>query len=277
MKRQVEFGPRVPGTEAHAQTVRWLMRTLEPLADTVVEQPFPEEHPGIGPTVLRNVVARFRSDRSPRLLLTAHYDTRPWADQDPDPAKRHTPVPGANDGASGVAVLLELAKCFRTVPPPIGVDIVLFDGEDLGTPGRGDDWCLGSRFFAHHRPDGAVIGGAINVDMVGGRSLIIRREGYSDSRARDLVERVFAAAADAGATAFRDEPGITILDDHVPLTDAGIRAIDLIDFGNGTTSDRTWHTVSDVPDSCSASSLGMVGATLVEFIYHYGPVWEQEQ
>ncbi len=277
LQQQVAFGPRVPGTEAHDRTVEWLVGTLRPLSDTVFVQSFSQPISRLGSLTLRNVIARFRSGHAPRLMLSAHVDTRPWADQDPDPAHQQVPVPGANDGASGVAVLLELAQRFHELPPPIGVDIVLFDGEDLGTPGRGDDWCLGSRYFSRHLPTGPVIAGGINVDMIGSRGLVVRREGYSDSRARALVEQVFAAAADAGVASFRNEPGITILDDHVPLNDAGVPAIDLIDFGNGDVSDRTWHTVSDVPDSCSAASLGSVGAVLLGFVYHYGPVWENEQ
>jgi len=209
---------------------------------------------------LVNIIGNFNVGASKRILLAAHYDTRPVADMDPDPANRLTPIIGANDGASGVAVLLEIARALGGAKPPVGVDIVFFDGEDYGESGRPWDFCLGSSWFADnlkgYRPAAAII-----VDMVGDSDLRIPREGYSSAASGRLVDELFGIAARLGVEQFANEAGHTIIDDHLPFIRAGIDAVDLIDFDY-----PYWHTVADTPDKCSPESLEAVGRVLLEYI-----------
>ncbi len=209
---------------------------------------------------LVNIIGNFNVGASKRILLAAHYDTRPVADMDPDPVNRLTPIIGANDGASGVAVLLEIARALGGAKPPVGVDIVFFDGEDYGEAGRPWDFCLGSAWFADnlkgYRPAAAII-----VDMVGDRDLKIPMEGYSSAASGRLVDELFGIAAKLGVEQFANEAGHTIIDDHLPFIRAGIDAVDLIDFDY-----PHWHTVADTPDKCSPASLEAVGRVLLEYI-----------
>ena len=269
---QTALGPRVPGSASHDQCIRQLIDSLRTKADTVIVQEFPHLHPRLGRLRLTNVVARFLPSLTKRLMLTAHWDSRPWADSDPSETNRSKPVPGANDGASGVAVLLELAAQFRLHPPPVGIDVVLFDEEDAGTSGDLSSWCIGSRYFASHLPNGFTCRAAVNLDMVGDRFLQIRREQRSDQLARDILDRVFAAAAETGAAAFIDEPGDSVFDDHVVLNSVGIPAVDLIDFDYTENGRSFWHTVDDLPAHCSAASLHEVGTVLLNLIYRHGPL-----
>jgi hypothetical protein len=267
LERQVSFGPRVPGTEAHTRCLQFLVDHLGPLADSVSVQAFAFSHAVLGPQSLSNVIARFRPMEERRLLLSAHWDSRPWADEDPVLERRSDPVPGANDGASGVAVLLEFARVLQAFPPPIGVDIVLFDGEDLGSQGVTSSWCLGSRYFARHIPDSVSYLGAINLDMVGGSNLRILREENSQRNARALLDLVFSAAVELQLPEFVDEGGTEIYDDHVPLQEAQIEAIDLIDLDYSFGGQRYWHTTLDTPERCSRHSLGAVGTLLLHVVY----------
>lgn len=259
---QTEFGPRVPGSDAHRACAAWLQEELALTADSVWVQPFKGTLPGGADSVaMMNIVARFHREQGRRVLLGAHWDTRRFADRDPDPAARTQSFAGANDGASGVAVLLEVARRLTAVLPPIGIDIVLFDGEDTGdygkTPGN---WIQGSRYFAAHLP--AQYEWVIVVDMVGDRDLTLPQEGYSRRLAPDLVERVWAAAAKIGASAFQPRRGQEIIDDHLPFLQRGIPAIDIIDIDY-----PYWHTTDDTVDKCDTLSLDMVGQTLLEVIY----------
>ncbi len=259
LKRQVDAGPRVPGSEAHAATRRILTEALGP--DTQVQEFTHRTRQGTIP--MANLIARFGPTTGERILLCAHWDCRPFCDQDPDPAKRDQPVPGANDGASGVAVLLELARLFRKTPPPVGVTIVLFDGEDWGR--TLDTMFLGSRYFAAH-PVGGPFRYGILLDMVGDADLQIYRERHSQQRAPAIVDRVWAAAAELGYEEFRPSIGYTIEDDHIPLLDKGIPVIDVIDFDY-----PPWHTTQDLPDKCSARSLKVVGDVVRQVVYTEPP------
>ncbi|HEV2147879.1 MAG TPA: M28 family peptidase [Longimicrobiaceae bacterium] len=268
LRRQVAFGPRVPGTEGHAAQLRWMREYLAERADTVIEQPFTHTTRSGQTLRMTNLFARFRPEAQERVLLIAHWDTRPTADEARNPAERGTPIPGANDGASGTAVLLELAEMFRQSPPPIGVDLLLVDGEDYGP--TGDDMYLGARHFAASLPPGYRPFYGILLDMVGDQNPRFPVEGYSQQFAPEVVQRVWGLAREMGyGDVFVNERGGPIEDDHVPLNRAGIRTIDIIDFEYGP-GNRFWHTPQDVPENTSAESLRIVGEVVAELIYRGG-------
>ena len=262
LKAQCDLGFRHPGSPGHEACLDYLVETLTPLADQVVKQPFRFTDPRTGRShKLHNVIASFGS-QGQRVLLCAHWDTRPVADFDLDPANHKKPVMGANDGASGVAVLLELARLFKQNPPPVGVDIVLFDGEDSGMQGHNETWCAGSRYFAQHRTAGYLPRYAVLLDMVGDADLSLPIEMNSQRYAPDLVDRLWTLAERLGLPAFNRGMGPEMVDDHLELLKVGIPAIDIIDFDY-----PYWHTVEDTPDKCSAASLAQVGHLMATFIY----------
>jgi glutaminyl-peptide cyclotransferase len=264
LQRQVEFGPRVPGTAGHDAQLAWMHTFLRERADTVEQHPFAYTTAAGETLRLTNVFARFRPEHGQRILLIAHWDTRPAADQDPDPRNRSLPVPGANDGASGVAVLLQLAELFRRQPPPIGVDLLLTDGEDYG-PGV-EDMFLGARHFAANLPPGYRPMYGVLLDMVADRNPRFPIEGYSNQYAPDVARRVWAVARELGyGDVFPATVGEPVQDDHVPLNQAGIRTINIIDFQY-----PAWHTVQDVPANTSAETLGIVGEVVAELVYRGG-------
>lgn len=268
LERQVEFGPRIPGTEPHAAQLDWMREWLGQRADTVLEQSFTHVT-GAGDTLpLTNLFARFRPELQDRLLLLAHWDTRPLADRAGQPADRARPVPGANDGASGTAVLLQLAELFQERPPPIGVDLLLVDGEDYGPETA--DMFLGSRYFAGNLPAGYDPLYGVLLDMVGDRDPRFPIEGYSQEYAPDVVQRVWMVARDLGyGGTFVQSPGPYVEDDHVPLNQAGIPTIDIIDFEYGP-NHSYWHTPMDVPANTSPETLEMVGEVVAELVYRGG-------
>jgi Zn-dependent M28 family amino/carboxypeptidase len=206
---------------------------------------------------LTNIIAMFRPDHRSRILLCCHYDTRPISDEAVAQSDRHIPVPGANDGASGTAVLMEVANVLSKSQPPVGVDLVFFDGED--NPG---EMLLGSREFAQRYPDYKPLFGIL-VDMVGDKDLSIKKELYSDRVAPEIVNRVWRKAYSLGyGSIFRQEVGYAVVDDHIPLLRSGIRCIDVIDFDY-----PHWHTPDDTPDKCSSESLEIVSEVLVSLIF----------
>jgi Zn-dependent M28 family amino/carboxypeptidase len=194
-------------------------------------------------------------------MFGAHWDSRAAADLDPDPSRRTQPVPGANDGASGVAVLLELAEALHRQPPAVGVELVFFDGEDQGEATRPEQFCLGSRYYARHlappRPVAVFV-----ADMVGDRDLCIYPERNSLAHAANLVALVSEGARRTGAHGFHGEPRHTLFDDHVPFLEQGIPAVDVIDFDYAY-----WHTTADTPDKVSAQSLAEVSRVLLWVVY----------
>ena len=276
--RQTQFGPRVPGTAAHAACKDWLTAKLHAAgADTVFVQEGRQDD-GRGKTVtVRNVFARFGGKKADRVLLLAHYDTRPWADEDPEASNRNTPIDGANDGASGVGVLLEVARVLGTQTAPVGVDILLTDCEDSGISGddegdgHEDTWCLGARYFAANLPYPAALPkGAVLLDMVGGRNAVFRQEYFSLQRAPQLTRTLWNAAAAAGAgSRFPATVGGAVNDDHLPLLDAGVPTVDIIEIGHPQTGsfNPTWHTLQDNMDNIDAATLDAVGRTLLQYIY----------
>jgi Zn-dependent M28 family amino/carboxypeptidase len=260
LETQVALGPRVPGSEAHRRCRDWMAEELTRAGGQVAVQTFSDTV--YGETYeLANVRARFGPKDGAWIVLGAHWDTRATADQDPDPANRSKPIPGANDGASGVAVLLELARVFGRTPPPVGVEVVLFDGEDLGRGGDVEGYCRGSRYYvkqlAHPRPALAVI-----LDMVGDKDLGIYQEQNSLNAARNIVERIWEGAGKVGATGFKPGPRHNVYDDHAPFIEAGIPGVDLIDFDY-----PAWHTLQDGLDQVAPGSLGQVGRTVLWYVY----------
>jgi hypothetical protein len=267
VREQVAFGPRIPNTDGHRRAGDWIQAHLARTADSVEVQVFTHVTEAGDTLRLRNFLGRFRPELPERILLLAHWDTRPTADQSPNLGDQRRPVPGANDGASGVAVLLGVADVLAVTPPSRGVDLLFVDGEDYGTftgpdGGIGPDVLLGSRHFAASLPPDRFPLYAVLLDMVGDADLRISQEGYSVARAPEVVTRVWDAARDLG---YGDVfvPGVryTITDDHIPLLDRGIRAIDVIDYEY-----PAWHTVDDTPDNVSARSLKIVGDVVVALV-----------
>jgi len=246
---QVELGPRVPGSQAHAALQDYILKTLQE------NQWSAEIQEGIiqGQRV-QNIVGK-RGKGNPWIILGAHYDSRMRADRDPDPAQWEQPVPGANDGASGVAVLLELA---RVLPPNLQKQIwlVFFDAEDQGEIANWD-WILGSRFFVtqlQEQPNAVVI-----IDMIGDSRLTLPQERNSDPR---LTAQIWNVAHSLGyEDVFLEKPGYAILDDHIPFLERGIPAVDIIDIDYAY-----WHTTQDLPNKVSPYSLEMVGRTLLHWL-----------
>ena len=268
--KQVEFGPRVPNTEAHRRAGDWLIGELRRHgAHEVIEQPLSLR--AFDGTMLkaRNIMARFNPEAQERILLLAHWDCRPWADEDPDPAKHTQPVDGANDGASGVGVLLELARQLGKEAPRKGVDILLVDAEDWGTDGDEDSWALGAQAFAENPPvKGYSAKEAILLDMVGGENAIFRREYFSEKAASNLNAALWDTAARLGYSAnFDNRPGGAITDDHIRLIEAGIPTVDIIEYNPvGGGFNPRWHTSTDNMDGISATTLGAVGNVVLTYI-----------
>ena len=265
---QCEFGPRNPNSNGYKQCLVYLQKTLSEFADTVFLQPFVlDDLVDEKSYDLTNIIARFKVDEPEQLLIGAHWDTRPWADEDPVPEKRNDPIIGANDGASGVAVILELARILNASPPPIGITLVLFDGEDMGRSGTPKSYAQGSLAFAKDlpiaKPDEAII-----LDMIGDAELHIPIERYSYQQNRQLVKKLWGLAKVLSLDAFESRIEYSIYDDHVPLwTEAKIPAVDIIDFNYPNSYTNYWHTTQDLPEHCSAESLGQVGTLLVHYIY----------
>ncbi len=266
---QCDFGPRNPGSEGYYACLDFIINELDQSADDIILQDFRYQEQRYRKRYdLQNIIARFNPDASFQTIISAHWDTRPWADQEDNRRDRNQPIIGANDGASGVAVLLELAKIMGETPPPIGVNLVFFDGEDLGVPGENETYCQGSRYFAKNlpipRPDEAI-----NLDMIGDKQLHLPVEKYSLEYNPNLVRYLWGRADDMGLDAFDITPQYAIYDDHVPLHEiAGIPAIDLIDFKYPNPYANFWHTMNDVPENCSAESLEQVGKLMVDYIYN---------
>ena len=267
LQKQCDFGARVPGTAAHDSCRVFLVRELRQYADNVVEQSFEhrfERYPQ--PVKLTNIVAGFQLQATRRVLLCAHWDSRPWADQEADSSMQEQPVLGANDGASGVAVLLEIARLLHASPPPVGVDLILFDGEDSGVAGVPRTFAAGAQHFA--RTQGAQYHPLFGLllDMVGDRDLQIYQEGNSARYARSVVDRVWQLAREQNVPEFIPTLRHEVFDDHYPLIEAGIPVIDLIDFDY-----PHWHTLGDTPDKCSAASLEKVGKVVLAAVYDTRP------
>ena len=264
--RQTQFGPRVAGRAGHAAQLAWMTRHLRDRADTVLVQSFDHTDSENRTVRMSNVLARFNPSARDRVLLLAHWDTRPTADMDPDRPKE--PIQGANDGASGTAVLLELASVLSSHSPPIGVDLLFVDGEDYG-PGEPDMY-LGAKHFAANRPEGFQPLYGILLDMVGDATPHYPIEGNSQEMAPEVVDRVWSVAEQIGLGGmFPRRVGTFITDDHIPLNRAGIRTINIIDFDYGP-DNGYWHTHEDRVENTSPAGLEAVGRVLLALIWNGG-------
>ena len=266
LQTQVQFGPRVPNTEQHDRCGKWILDRLKATADTVTVQTF-KVHTAKGEELhLTNFFARFRPNASERVLYLAHWDTRPHADKSPIVHDRARPVLGANDGASGVAVLLALADALKRAGPRIGVDLLFTDGEDYGDFSDTTETLLGARYFAAHLPTHYSPLYAVLWDMVGDKQLNISIEPNSRAFAPEVTSLVWHAADSLGyGRTFLPQLGLPLIDDHIPLQAVGIHAIDVVDFDYGP--DNSYHhTVYDTLDKVSAQSLQMVGDVALTLI-----------
>lgn len=270
---QVGFGPRIPGSAPHATCVDYISGRLRGYgADTVIVSRSTADNRRGGTVPVANILARYNSGAARRVLLLAHYDTRPWADNDPDEANRDKPVPGANDGASGVGVLLELARQMGAKNPAVGVDLLMVDAEDGGNDGDETSWCIGTQEWLRGNPyRGSVRPSyAVLLDMVGGDDAVFRREIISDHFARSVNDRVWAVASASGyADRFVNASGGGVTDDHIFINRAGIPAIDIIDAAHPATGSfpPAWHTVADDMPAISTATLKAVGQTVANLIY----------
>ena len=263
LEAQCAFGPRNPGSIGHQQCLDFLVREMTAWADTTWTQPFSYTSNDTKATLeLTNVVAQFNVQQKDRILLCAHWDTRPFADRDPNPANRQTPIMGANDAGSGTAILLEIARQLHLNPVKIGVDLVLFDGEDYGREEVLEDYLIGSKYYAKALREPKPRFGIL-LDMVGDRDLHIPFEGNSWYYSKQIVDKIMAAAKRQNVKTIENKPSNPIMDDHIPLMEAGISMVDMIDMDYAY-----WHTTQDVPANCSAYALGDVGRTVLDLLRH---------
>ncbi len=273
LRQLCELGPRPSGSEAMLRQQAILKKHFSALGGEVDMQEFDIRDRQSGDRVaMANLIARWHTDRVQRILLCAHYDTRPFPDRDPDPAKRRAAFVGANDGASGVAVLAELAYGLAELESPFGVDIVLFDGEEYVFDDRLDQYFLGSNEFAriyrNQQRDWSYRWGIL-LDMVGDAELEIYQEGHSVKwrDTRPLVGSLWQTARKLGVREFIPRVRHEILDDHIALHDVGgIPCCDIIDFDYPRPGTNYWHTTSDTPDKCSPLSLAKVGWVVQEWL-----------
>jgi len=256
IRQQIAFGSRVPGTPAWQNTGDWMVAKLNGTADVVTEQKWTHRL-ATGKTIpMRNILARFKPDAASRVLYVAHWDAA-HADSDPDPANRDKGIPGANDGASGVALLLAVADALKKAPPGVGVDLLFVDGEDFGTFSPDVDVLIGATYFASHLPEpGYKPTFGVLWDMIGDAELNIQQELYSAQREPQVVQRVWTTARDLGYEKYftPDVRSYPITDDHYPLLQAGLPVIDVIDIDYDA-----HHTMGDTIDRVSKQSLQAVG------------------
>ena len=261
VKSQLDFGPRIPGSLGARKTGDWIVDQMRQRADTVIEQRWTHVTLKGDTLPLRNILARYRPQATERVLYVTHWDTRPVSDGPNTPAgEQNLPMPGANDGASGVALFLALGDALKKTPPTVGVDLLFVDGEDYGdftNAADSSDVLIGSRYFATHlpSPDYHPLYGVL-WDMIGDSNLDIYQEPFSIQRAPEVVQLVWDEANTLGYSRyFIPRPSDSaVTDDHLPLLDAGLRVIDVIDF------DYPYHhTPQDTLDKVSAASLQIVG------------------
>lgn len=270
VEAQVKFGPRVPGTVQHQRCVKYLKTTLARFADTVVMNQGPMRNYTGQTLIMQNIVGSFNPKATKRVLLAAHYDTRPKADEDPtNPSK---PADGANDGASGVGVLLEIARQLSIERPKVGIDIIFFDAEDGGMRnGASETWCLGSQYWAAnpHVPIYTARYGIL-LDMVGAADAKFGYELYSINTAQGAMLKVWNMAQRLGhGNHFLNVRGSSITDDHVFVNQGrGIPMIDIIDYDavSGRGFGDFWHTHNDNIDVIDANTLNAVGETVLNVV-----------
>ena len=275
-KQQCDFGPRTMNSEAHEQCGQWIVEKFQGYGMKVTEQRATLTGFDGTPLLSNNIIAQYQPEKAQRILLCAHWDSRPWADNDPDEANHTKPVMAANDGASGVAVMLEIARLLQadTCQLPVGVDFVCFDAEDWGSHDDNDSWALGAQHWSknYHPSPNTKHRYGILLDMVGGQGARFYQEGYSKYYAKPVVKRVWRAAAVAGFSSyFPQEDGGGITDDHVPVNEvAQIPCIDIINYYpdcDESSFGPTWHTIHDDMEHLDRNTLKAVGQTLIQVLY----------
>ena len=276
---QCDFGPRTMNSKAHDLCEEWIINKFKGFGLEVETQK--ADLTGWDGTKLHstNIIARFNPQAERRILICAHWDSRPWADNDPDSTNWHKPVLAANDGASGVGVMLEVARLLQNdTTLAIGVDLVCFDAEDYGTPQwaeKNEDsentWALGAQYWAKNLPENYKPQFGILLDMVGGQGAKIYQEQNSIRYAASIVDKVWSAARHAGfSSVFANEVGGGVTDDHVPVNEAGIPTVDIIPFYpdcRQSSFGPTWHTINDDMEHLDINTLKAVGQTLIQVIY----------
>ncbi|MBO7446233.1 MAG: M28 family peptidase [Bacteroidales bacterium] len=276
VKAQTDFGPRVLGSDAHRQCRDYLVSQLRRFCDTVYVQTFTVRTYDGKQFTAENLVGAIRPDAASRVVLASHWDSRPFADHDPAPARREEAIDGANDGASGVGVLLEVARQLHGQQPAVGIDIVFYDAEDYGpresdNAPNGEWWGLGSQYWAKNpHVEGYQASYGILLDMVGSPNPKFYQEQFSTHYAPAVVQKVWSTAYSLGyGSHFINQPGGVITDDHYYVNKtAHIPMIDIIhyDMASGTGFDPVWHTTQDNIGHIDKQSLGIVGTTLLQVI-----------
>jgi hypothetical protein len=271
LEKICQIGPRIAGSAANTRQRQMVAAHFKAAGGVVREQPFSGTHPLTGqPVAMVNLIGSWYPERTQRVVIAAHYDTRPFPDEEQDPERKKLPFLGANDCASGVALLMEMANHLSTLKTPWGVDLVLFDGEELvygHHPDTQGEYFLGSKEFARAYVEDVEARGksryvaGIVLDMIGGRKLQLNQEPNSLNLAPNLVRDVWTVAKQLQANSFRSRAGREVLDDHLALNNAGIPAIDIIDFDY-----PYWHKADDLPKNCSAESLAEVGRVLTAWL-----------
>ena len=286
IKEQCRFGPRVTGTKESQRCGDYIAARFRQYGAEVIEDTIEVTLYDNSRLPARNITARLNTSNPDRLLLCAHWDSRPWADQDPDEWKQKRPVMAANDGASGVAVLLELCRLLAKQPIPVGIDFVCFDAEDIGAPewetlsdDSEDSWCLGSKAWAQKaRSEGYQARYGILLDMVGGQGSTFSREMTSRRFAEPVVEMVWKLGRQLGyGHYFPLRDGGYLMDDHVYVNQvAHIPCIDIVPyFDDGPSSfGPTWHTTHDTPENIDPNVLGAVGQTLTQLLYNEAATYD---
>lgn len=272
VKAQVDFGPRVPGTAAHARCAEFLSAKLKSYGfEVIIPTGQTVKTPDGKQFALKNIIASFRPELQNRVMICSHWDTRPITES--DTKDKDKPGDGANDGASGVGVALEVARQVSISHPNVGVDIIYFDVEDYGDNGNEDSWCLGSKYWASnlHRRD-YVANFGILLDMVGGPDAVFVKEGYSAEMAPQIVDKVWKAANDLGYGKYFQPQTVRFVgaDDHVPVNEqAHIPCIDIIQYNKATGGFPDYHhTHKDNMTAIDKNTLKAVGQTLLEVIYN---------
>lgn len=270
--KQISFGPRNPNSDGHKKAKDFFIEELKKFADTVYAQNF--TYPGYDGErlYLSNIIASFNPQSKHRILLCAHWDTRPRSEKDENPNNHNKPILGANDGASGVAILLAIAQMLKDKKVDYGIDIVLFDGEDYGKEGDLMNYSLGAKYFIQNKPSYINPHFAILLDMVGDKEAQFKKEPNSIQFAPDIVDLVWNLANKLNLKTFSNEISNPIYDDHIPLGEMGIKIINIIDadlIGADSPNIRRnyWHTQNDTIENISKETLKEVGQLLIHLIY----------
>ena len=269
LEKQCEFGPRFPGSDGHRKTAKYFEKFLQDQSHDLIVMKEKIKHPYRNENLkLTNLLARYYPNRQDRIMLMAHWDTREIADQDPVIENRTKPILGANDGASGISILMVLAEILnKNELNKIGVDLLFVDGEDLGKSGDPTNFGLGTLAFTKHIPK-PFPKYAVCLDMVGDAEPSFFMEPYSLQQAPELMNRVWIIAENLGYKEFKFRIGKPVYDDHrVLFLNSGIPAIDIIDFDYPNADTSYWHTLSDIPENCSARTLEIVGTVVTTLIF----------